>query len=72
MARGRGTLMEKVAVEVEEVEEGAEVAVVDGVVIHVVREVVFEDKIAMKMAEHPRQKRVVSLMVGPSIFVVLL
>jgi hypothetical protein len=55
MARGTGTLVEKVVAEVVEV---AEVDVVDGVVIHVMREVVvFEDKIMMKMAE---QSRVVS------------
>jgi hypothetical protein len=48
MARGTGTLVEKVVAEV----DVADVAdVVEGVVIHVMREVVFEDKIVMKMAE---------------------
>jgi hypothetical protein len=51
MARGTGTLVEWV---VAEVAEEAEVDVVDGVVIHVMREVVFEDKIVMKMAEDLR------------------
>jgi hypothetical protein len=63
MVRGTGTLTEKVAVEVEGVGEVAEVAEVDvvaGVVIHVMREVVFEDKLVMKTAEHQKPKRLVS------------
>jgi hypothetical protein len=69
MARGRGILVEKVVVEVAEVDVVGEMAVVaemgvaaemgdveemdvvDGVVIYVMREVVYEDKIVMKMTQ---------------------
>jgi hypothetical protein len=54
MARGTGTLVERVVGEVAEVAEVGVADPVDGVVIHVMREVVFEDKIVMKMPEDSR------------------
>jgi hypothetical protein len=56
MAKGTGTLVEVVAeaAEVAEVDVADPVDGVDAVVIHVMREVVFEDKIVMKMAEGSR------------------
>jgi hypothetical protein len=48
------TSVEKVVAEVDVVDE------VDEVAFHVMREVVIEDKIIMKMAEDSRQERMVS------------
>ena len=51
MTRATGALVEKVVAEVAEVDVVGVVGVVDGVAIHIMREVVFEDKMVIKMAQ---------------------